>query len=63
MRRQKTKNHFLNFFFKKKLFFFQIHPEKDVLESKLDLLKQTNMVDFATDVFKQLNPGQDIPEG
>jgi len=40
----------------------KIHPEKDVLESKLDLLKQTNMVDFATDVFKQLNPGQDIPE-
>ena len=33
-----------------------------MLENKLDMLSNTNMVDFAIDVHKSLYPDQDIPQ-
>lgn len=39
----------------------QIYDEADMLKGKLELLSNTNMVDFAMDVFKQLYPEEDVP--
>lgn len=40
----------------------QIYDEKEMLKGKLDLLSNTNMVDFAMDVHKHLYPDQDVPQ-
>ena len=40
----------------------KIYDEKSILAMKLELLNNTNMVDFAVDCYKNLYPGQEIPE-
>merc|ERR1711976_8019 len=39
----------------------QIYDETQMLRGKLDLLKSTNMVDFAMDVHRGLYPDQEVP--
>ena len=38
-----------------------IYDETDLLRGKLDLLSNTNMVDFIMDVHKSLYPDQEVP--
>ena len=38
-----------------------IYPEEDIMKSKIDLLKYTNMVDFAMDIYRQINGTEDVP--
>lgn len=45
------------------VFLFQLYDEKEMLKGKLDLLSNTNMVDFAMDVHKTLYPDQEVPQG
>ncbi|ELT88021.1 hypothetical protein CAPTEDRAFT_159549 [Capitella teleta] len=40
----------------------QIYDETEMQKGKLDLLKSTNMVDFAMDVHRSLYPDQEVPE-
>eukprot|EP00124_Ichthyophonus_hoferi_P000808 Ihof_evm14s33 gene=Ihof_evmTU14s33 len=40
----------------------EMYPKNQILKSKLQLLQKTNMVDYATDVFKQVNGTEDAPE-
>ena len=45
------------------LFFIsKLYDEKEMLKGKLDLLSNTNMVDFAMDVHKTLYPDQEVPQ-
>jgi translation initiation factor 3 subunit E len=40
----------------------KIYDEKSILGTKLELLNNTNMVDFAVDCYKNLYPNDDVPE-
>jgi len=40
----------------------EVHNEKDLLTAKLNILNNTNMVDFAIDVYQKLHDGQQVPE-
>jgi len=40
----------------------KIYDEKSILAMKLELLQNTNMVDFAVDCYKNLYPSDEIPE-
>ena len=42
-------------------FLLQIYNEDEMLKAKLELLSNTNMVDFAMDVHQGLYPGKDVP--
>jgi translation initiation factor 3 subunit E len=41
----------------------KIYDEKEILEMKVDLLKNTNMVDFAMECYRNLHPDESVPEG
>lgn len=43
-------------------FLLQIYDESEMLKGKLDLLSNTNMVDFAMDVYQNLYPDQEVPQ-
>jgi len=43
-------------------FLWQIYDESEMLKGKLDLLSNTNMVDFAMDVYQNLYPDQEVPQ-
>jgi translation initiation factor 3 subunit E len=38
-----------------------VYAEDDILKAKIALLQNTNMVDFATDIYKELYQTQDVP--
>lgn len=40
----------------------QVYPEAEILEAKIQLLQQTNMLDFAADIYMTLHNKQDVPE-
>eukprot|EP00242_Pyramimonas_sp_CCMP2087_P005245 CAMPEP_0198199476 /NCGR_PEP_ID=MMETSP1445-20131203/2769_1 /TAXON_ID=36898 /ORGANISM="Pyramimonas sp., Strain CCMP2087" /LENGTH=431 /DNA_ID=CAMNT_0043869333 /DNA_START=64 /DNA_END=1359 /DNA_ORIENTATION=+ len=37
-------------------------PENEVLQAKIELLQKTNMVDFAMDIYKNLNNTEEVPK-
>ncbi|GMH39331.1 hypothetical protein BSKO_07229 [Bryopsis sp. KO-2023] len=40
----------------------ELYDMRDILEAKIELLKKTNMVDFAMDIYRALNETDDVPE-
>lgn len=40
-----------------------IYDDNQILKGKIDLLRDTNMVDYAMDIHKSLYQTQDVPEG
>jgi len=44
------------------LLFMQIYDEREMLKGKLDLLSNTNMVDFVMDVHRTLYPDKEVPQ-
>lgn len=38
-----------------------VYSEEDILKSKIELLQNTNMVDFAMDIYKELYQTEDVP--
>jgi translation initiation factor 3 subunit E len=40
-----------------------LYSEEELLQSKLQLLEKTNMVDFAADIYKKLHKTDDFPQG
>lgn len=43
-------------------FCLQVYDGDELLKAKLDLLNNTNMVDFAIDCWKKVNPDQEVPQ-
>lgn len=41
----------------------QVYPDEDILRAKLELLNQTNMVDYAMDIYRALHHSEDVPQG
>jgi translation initiation factor 3 subunit E len=41
----------------------QLYPDEQILKSKIQLLNQTNMVDYAMDIHKSLYHTEDAPQG
>jgi len=39
-----------------------VYNEEDILKAKIELLQNTNMVDFAMDIYKELYQTDDVPE-
>ncbi|KAK6941779.1 Proteasome component (PCI) domain [Dillenia turbinata] len=40
----------------------QLYPEEQILKAKIELLKNTNMVDYAMDIHKSLYHTEDVPQ-
>lgn len=40
----------------------ELYSQRDIFEAKIELLKKTNMVDFAMDIYRVLNDTEDVPE-
>ncbi|KAL1922316.1 uncharacterized protein VTP21DRAFT_9855 [Calcarisporiella thermophila] len=40
----------------------EIYKAEDLLQAQFDLISETDMVDFATDLYKQLHPDEDVPK-
>ncbi|VFQ72254.1 unnamed protein product [Cuscuta campestris] len=40
----------------------QFYPDEDILKTKIELLKDTNMVDYAMDIHKSLYHTEDVPQ-
>ena len=41
----------------------QLYPDQDILRAKLELLNQTNMVDYAMDIHRAFYHTEDVPQG
>lgn len=40
-----------------------LYPDEDMLKAKIELLNNTNMVDYAMDIYKTLYRTEDVPQG
>lgn len=41
----------------------QLYAEDEILKAKIELLSQTNMVDYAMDIHKTLYHTEEVPQG
>ena len=41
----------------------QLYADEDILKAKIELLNNTNMVDYAMDIHKSLYHTDDVPQG